>query len=672
MDRSSTRVSTLTTRSSRSLAPTPHSPTFSRASTIFHRPIQPPAGPRLRHRASNINIEYSQDSPVSPREDRFSKSSLNSEAQEEPVSAPAYDDHVSPPSRRSSHRPHAVRPVTQPPKFVPAPVIKFDSVPVPWKGLPLEAALWTLDSRELQSIVSRAIRSSAQESYIRLLTLENLDTVLPAELERLEALKGVTQSKYRFLVHRRTMLLQALHSISSVANNGEDTMGVISKLTVQLSETTGECDRLLEELMKITDHVTQITKLLDRHWASALAIALRKLNASYGRRTTELAKTKERIAQLEAELEDAWNEAEKMAREMDEFDTAVISDMGEAVIETAEKISLSRSPTSHDIRADVAPQTPQILSVEPSLRSPSSSTSPLSPLSPKFSRDPRDHDVSVDVPDSVSIRSVQSNRSARSHRSTRSLRGDGSRASQISAAKIRSHRTSQGSLRLPPIFHRKSGPSRPEDHPPVPSLPLQFTSFSSNLTSANIGTLPPLDDPKLAPVRRRTSLESIHVVPPTTSQTQNHRMITTRIVTADDIYVRHRRDPRSSNEDDGEIQLVPRTPPTRSISLNKTLPSLPLPRRKSSLTYLTRRKSSTTKQSGQHVPAQNIPSIWMNIDAPKTPAERVEGLMRGDSTSGGKGSNKTYQRLRTLTKRYSLPFPIFAQSNSNSGKSDRS
>ena len=363
-----------------------------------------------------------------------------------------------------------------------------------------------------------------------------------------------------------------------------------------------------------------------------------------------------------------------MAREMDEFDTAVISDMGEAVIETAEKISLPRSPTSHDIRADVAPQTPQILSVEPSLRSPSSSTSPLSPRSSKFNREPRDNDASADVPDSVSIRSVQSNRSeksSRSHRSTRSLRGDGSRASQISAAKIRSHRTSQGSLRLPPILHRKSGPSRPEDQPPVPSLPIQFTSFSSNLTSANIGTSPPLDDPgtaKLAPVRRRTSLESIHVVLPTTSQTHNHRMLTTRTVTVDDIYVRHRRDPRPSNEDDGEIQVVPRTPPRRSLSLNKTLPSLPIARRKSSLTYLARRKSST-KQSGQHIPAQNIPSIWMNIDAPKTPAERVEGLMRGDSTSG-KGSNKTYQRLRTLTKRYSLPFPIFAPSHS--GKSERS
>lgn len=136
----------------------------------------------------------------------------------------------------------------------------------------------TLDSRELQSIVSRSIRSSAQESYIRLLTLENLDTVLPAELKRLEALKGTTQSKYRFLVHRRSMLLQALNlSSSPVAKDGEDSMDIISKLTVQLSETIGECDRLLEELMKITDQITQITKLIDHHWASALAIALRKV-----------------------------------------------------------------------------------------------------------------------------------------------------------------------------------------------------------------------------------------------------------------------------------------------------------------------------------------------------------------------------------------------------------
>lgn len=128
-------------------------------------------------------------------------------------------------------------------------------------------------------IVSRAIRSSSSESFIRLLSLENLDKVLPGELKRLEALKGVTQAKYRFLVHRRTMLMQALNSSSGGHTGGEDNglISVNSRLTVQLSETTAECDQLVEELMNIADQTAQISKLVDNHWASALAIALRKV-----------------------------------------------------------------------------------------------------------------------------------------------------------------------------------------------------------------------------------------------------------------------------------------------------------------------------------------------------------------------------------------------------------
>ncbi|KAJ7127355.1 hypothetical protein C8R43DRAFT_1240338 [Mycena crocata] len=74
------------------------------------------------------------------------------------------------------------------------------------KGLPLEAALWTFISKELPDPVSRAIRSSSSESSIRVLSVDNLDRSLPAELERLNAFKAVTQSKCRF-----TMLLQSLH-----------------------------------------------------------------------------------------------------------------------------------------------------------------------------------------------------------------------------------------------------------------------------------------------------------------------------------------------------------------------------------------------------------------------------------------------------------------------------
>jgi len=127
--------------------------------------------------------------------------------------------------------------------------------------------------------VSRAIRASASESFVRLLTAENLDKVLPVELERLEHLKATTQSKYRFLVHRRTMLFQALNSTSlGQQKDGDDGVSVVSRLASQLADTISECDQRLEEVLQITDQLAQINKLIDVHWSSALAIALRKVN----------------------------------------------------------------------------------------------------------------------------------------------------------------------------------------------------------------------------------------------------------------------------------------------------------------------------------------------------------------------------------------------------------
>lgn len=166
--------------------------------------------------------------------------------------------------------------------LTPPPHITFDPVPVQWKGISLEAAQWTYTSKELQSIVSRAIRSSAQVSFIRLLSTETLDHSLPAELERLSTLKAMTQSKYRFHVHRRTMLLQALNSFTlspgDKHKDGDDGgVAITTKLVSQLSETTADCDRLMEELLQIADQQAQIGKLQDVHWASALAIALRKV-----------------------------------------------------------------------------------------------------------------------------------------------------------------------------------------------------------------------------------------------------------------------------------------------------------------------------------------------------------------------------------------------------------
>ena len=56
-------------------------------------------------------------------------------------------------------------------------------------------------------------------------------------------------------------------------------------------------------------------------------------------------------------------------------------------------------------------------------------------------------------------------------------------------------------------------------------------------------------------------------------------------------------------------------------------------------------------------PQEHTPSIWLSVDAPKTPKERVESLF-----SRGGSARSPYAKIKTLTKRYSLPFPLF---NSN-------
>ena len=133
-----------------------------------------------------------------------------------------------------------------------------------------------LDSNELQNIVARAIQSS--ESFVRLMTLDNIDNVLPAELGRLDTLKAVTQSKYRFLVHRRTMLFQALNSsVINTNQNDGNSISVIAGLTSQLADTIAECEKLSEELLSISDQTAQINKLIDIHLGSAFAVALRKV-----------------------------------------------------------------------------------------------------------------------------------------------------------------------------------------------------------------------------------------------------------------------------------------------------------------------------------------------------------------------------------------------------------
>ncbi|KAK0202416.1 hypothetical protein DFS33DRAFT_894735 [Desarmillaria ectypa] len=530
------------------------------------------------------------------------------------------------------------RPIARSPTLPPPPKVNFDSVAVKWKGLPLEAALWTFDSAELQTIVSRAIRSSAQESFIRLVSIDNLDKALPAELDRLDALKAVTQSKYRFNTHRRTMLLQALLSFSGAGSGKEKDGGtsLVATVASQLSDISAECDSLAEQLVRITDQIGQIGKLVDVHWGSALAIALRKLNGSYGKRVKDLLDARARITQLEAELEDSWKEAEKLARELDELDDHDIDfDEDTGVIKRAQIVSLPRSPPVTVMNIPPLPPTPS----PPVPKTPTSSPSSVFPLSPPpvLSSKPLparaipEDVIPEEITEEVEVETMKKSDDRASIRSAKSARtrvADHSRVERVSAARRRSLRASMGSLRLPRSLSLRSNKS---SHPPLPAIPKEY-SPTPLPCPPSIPNILPVPFPDATPTRR-TSIEDIEIVARDPEEIRH--------ATTDDMCIMPLRD----NEDD---HASPKKLARRSID-NVTLAGTSIYRQDS--------------KSGS-----SIPSIWLNADTPQTPAERVESHMT-THTESQKGTS--YMMLKSLTKRYSLPFPTVI-ARTFSGKSSHS
>ncbi|KAI9439481.1 hypothetical protein BJY52DRAFT_1322007 [Lactarius psammicola] len=209
-------------------------------------------------------------------------------------------------SRKPSHA--TVHSATAPPLTLPAAQLNLTPEALPYKYLTLDAAHWTLTSTELQSLVSSAIRESAKEQFIRLLPLSVIDTHIPEEAARIERSWDTAAARWRFEAHRRNMLLRAL------AASGAD-----SDLLAQLSGTLGTIDSHAQDLLHAATHRTQIAAARDTHRASALAVALRKLNASYARRTRDLEKARANISALRSEVEEAWKVAEEQAAEVDKL-----------------------------------------------------------------------------------------------------------------------------------------------------------------------------------------------------------------------------------------------------------------------------------------------------------------------------------------------------------------
>lgn len=340
---------------------------------------------------------------------------------------------------------------------------------------------------------------------------------------------------------------------------------------------------------------------------------------------------------------------------MDDYDATIgvdsDDDIEEAVIETAEKVTVPKSQRASKVpdlvfrsRRNTA-QMDSLPLFSPLSPMPRMSTikSPLSPDLPQL-EDPPMTPPHQDISETASIRSTRSGKStksARSGRSTRSTRTpNGTRLSLLSAAKTRSQRVSKGSLRLPKV--------KTPVHPPVPELPLEFAPSPLPPVSTLTTDHPLWPDRDIAPLLnaqtsptsnrvRRTSLDDIR--PPRRSSSSY-----TPTVTRDDIHVRPQ--PRRPSE---EIQTVLRTPPPRPQGMQSVF-----------LVYMLPNFCSVIPEQ----PSQTIPSMWLMSET----APKAATVKRTGSTS----SSQTYSKLKTLSKRYSLPFPLFKNKSRESQLSSKS
>lgn len=328
----------------------------------------------------------------------------------------------------------------QPQPLPPTPA--FESVPVRWKGLTMEAAKWTFSSQELQEIAARAIRLSAEESSVRLLPLEVLDTELPEETERLELLRDDIKTKYKHQIRRRRLLMRSL----ALYIDGSD-VDTARRLSDELSQASVTCDQLCEDLFLVTDQLSQIARLRDNHSSSALAMALRKLNTSFIRSTGEVCDLTIQLATLEAERDEAWLTAEAVERELDELQQQYAN------------MAAPLGPL-------LPPPPASSLSVPMPVPVPVSAPVPLPPLVPSNSTPTR----------SDSARS--SNRSSRVSAARKTSTRASKASLRMSTSAPRSARLSVGSFRY--LFPQSPGLSVfsgvSDDVPPVPQVPTNLSS----------------------------------------------------------------------------------------------------------------------------------------------------------------------------------------------------
>lgn len=179
----------------------------------------------------------------------------------------------------------------------------------------MEIAKWTFTSAQLQAIVSKAIQQSAQASSIRLLRLEVLENELPEEMRRLEVQRTELKTRYKMLTRRRTTVVDALSAHMSEWDGENPTSAL--RLLDNLKEVAASLDQVAEELHSVDGQLAHLDSMTHIHTGSALAMALRKLNASFLKQVAENQTLMKRIETLEAERDEGWRQAECEANEFD-------------------------------------------------------------------------------------------------------------------------------------------------------------------------------------------------------------------------------------------------------------------------------------------------------------------------------------------------------------------
>jgi hypothetical protein len=209
-----------------------------------------------------------------------------------------------------------VRPPTRPSNSVPSP--NFQAPTPKWKGYTMEVAKWTFTSAQLQAIVAKAIRQSAEASSIRLLRLEVLDDEIPEEIQRLESQRTNIKIRYKASTRKRATILDSLYSSLSALEDVYSAQRLARQLD-ELRELNQTLDRLAEEIHSVDEQLSYLESLTHIHTGSALALALRKLNSSFLKQVAENQVLRNKIQSLEAERDEAWQQAQSVANEYDQM-----------------------------------------------------------------------------------------------------------------------------------------------------------------------------------------------------------------------------------------------------------------------------------------------------------------------------------------------------------------